>query len=123
VNTPLTLQSVNGPAVTVINGGGTNQCVYLATNAMLVGFTLTNGFTDGNSNNGGGVYCESINSVLSDCVLPRVASKAMSYHYHFNRPTAVRRDNGDADDLVGLHKLNIAARCAIKNILRAFAAI
>ena len=61
VNTPLTLQSVNGPGVTVIDGGGTNQCLYLTNDAVLVGFTLTNGV--------GGVYCESTSAVLSNRVL------------------------------------------------------
>jgi parallel beta-helix repeat protein len=60
VDKPLTLQSVNGPDFTVINGGGTNECVYLTNNAMMVGFTLTNGV--------GGAYCES-SAVLSNCVL------------------------------------------------------
>jgi hypothetical protein len=61
VNTPLTLRSINGPDVTVINGGGTNQCAYLTNNTLMVGFTLTNGV--------GGVYCESTNAVLTNCVL------------------------------------------------------
>ncbi len=43
VDTPLTLQSVNGPDVTVINGGGVVRCLYLTNNVVLVGFTLTNG--------------------------------------------------------------------------------
>jgi hypothetical protein len=66
VDKPLTVQSVNGPDVTVIDGGGTNQCVYLANDAVMVGFTLTNGVNYGY---GGGVYCESTNTVLSNCVL------------------------------------------------------
>jgi len=60
VDTPLSLQSVNGPDVTVIDGGGAGRCLYLTNNAVLVGFTLTNGV--------GGVYCES-NAVLTNCVL------------------------------------------------------
>jgi hypothetical protein len=58
---PLTIRSVNGPAVTAIDGGGTARGVYLANNAVLVGFTLTNGY--------GGAYCESTNAVLRNCVL------------------------------------------------------
>jgi hypothetical protein len=65
VTKPVTLRSINGPGVTVINGGGTNQCLYLTNDAVLVGFTLTNGVAD----NGGGVYCESASAVLSNCVL------------------------------------------------------
>jgi hypothetical protein len=65
VDKPLVLSSVNGPDVTVINGGGTAGCVYLTNNAVMVGFTLTNGMAD----NGGGVYCESTSAVLSNCVL------------------------------------------------------
>jgi hypothetical protein len=66
VHKPLTVRSVNGPDLTIINGGGTNECLYLANNAVMVGFTLTNGYTYGN---GGGVYCESTNAVLTNCVL------------------------------------------------------
>jgi hypothetical protein len=66
VNPPLIVQSVNGPDVTVINGGGAQECLYLATNAVIVGFTLTNGVAEGN---GGGVYCESTSAVLTNCVL------------------------------------------------------
>jgi len=38
---PLTLRSVNGPELTVIDGGGSVRCVYLASEASLSGFTLT----------------------------------------------------------------------------------
>jgi hypothetical protein len=61
VNTPLLVQSVNGPGGTVIDGGGAAPCVYLTNNAVLVGFTLTNG--------SGGVYCEDASAVVSNCVL------------------------------------------------------
>ena len=65
VTKPVTVQSVNGPDVTVIDGGGAAGCLYLTSDAVLVGFTLTNGVAD----NGGGVYCESASAVLSNCVL------------------------------------------------------
>jgi hypothetical protein len=70
VTNPLALQSVNGPQFTVINGGGTNRCAYLASGASLSGFTLTNGVASGlHYLEGGGVYCESASAVLFNCVL------------------------------------------------------
>jgi hypothetical protein len=65
VDKPLTLQSVNGPDVTLIDGGGAVRCLYLTNNAVLTGFTLTNGSAE----QGGGVYCESTSAVLTNCIL------------------------------------------------------
>jgi hypothetical protein len=73
----LTIQSVNGPAVTVIKGyqvpgtatgAGAVRCVYLMTSSRLSGFTLTNGASDAQGF-GGGVACESTNAVITNCVL------------------------------------------------------
>ena len=64
VHKSLTLQSINGPGVTTINGGGTQRCIYLTNGAVLAGFTLTNGVSFG----GGGVFCE-FSAVVSNCVL------------------------------------------------------
>ena len=60
----LILQSVNGPALTIIDGGGTNRCVYLSSNSLFGGFTLTNGA----ATDGGGAYCES-NVAISYCTV------------------------------------------------------
>jgi hypothetical protein len=74
---PLLVQSVNGPAVTVIQGfpilgGSAVRCVYLSGRAWLVGFTLTNGGTglaaDAPEGNGGGVWCQP-GAVISNCVV------------------------------------------------------
>jgi hypothetical protein len=59
---PLTLQSVNGAAATVIDGGSAMRCLYLTNHVAVSGFTLRNGL----GNNGGGVFCEN-DDVLNDC--------------------------------------------------------
>jgi len=79
VDKPVTVQSVNGPAVTVIQGSGpmgTNgvRCVYLTNSAALFGFTVTNGATSTNGDFlkercGGGVWCASPSVVVSNCVV------------------------------------------------------
>jgi hypothetical protein len=56
VTNALTLQSVNGPAATVIDGGGTVSCVYLTDGSVLSGFTITHGH---GTPVGGGIYCAS----------------------------------------------------------------
>jgi hypothetical protein len=83
VDKPLAVRSIHGPDFTVIDGGGSNRCVYLADATSLSGFTLTNGsvavewvdagwdglyagWLDGL---GGGVRCQSTNAVVSNCVV------------------------------------------------------
>ena len=81
----VTVRSVNGPSATAIRGyqvssGSTAytngvRCVYMTNNAVLDGFTITNGSTLAASTNstnvlcGGGVYCESTNAILTNCIL------------------------------------------------------
>jgi hypothetical protein len=72
VTKPLTLLSVKGPQFTVINGGFSNQCVYLADGASLTGFTLTNGYnasSPSGADYGGGVQCASTNAFLTNCLI------------------------------------------------------
>ncbi len=78
------VRSANGPLVTSIvgqpapgttnNGDGAIRCVYVGKNAVLSGFTLTNGHTRADSGaddaelSGGGAWCES-GGVLTNCTL------------------------------------------------------
>lgn len=83
IDKAITVKSVNGPEATLIVGapapGGTNgagaiRCVYLGHNAVLSGYTLTNGHTlwrSGASHTearGGGAWCEP-SGVLTNCLI------------------------------------------------------
>jgi hypothetical protein len=73
ITKPLVVRSVNGPGVTVIDGGSTIRCVALVSSSVLSGFTLTNGYTRGE---GGGVigdnypyYNPTLTSILTNCII------------------------------------------------------
>lgn len=88
----VTVQSLNGPAVTVIQGvspGGNNavRCAHLSDGARLAGFTLRNGSTwtnDGGifghlfNRSGGGIYAEGL-AVVSNCVVTGCTSADSQY--------------------------------------------
>ena len=80
IDKAITVESLMGPEVTTIegtpaagggNGDGAVRCVYLGTNAVLSGFTLTNGHTSTNEDyglRGGGAWCES-SSTMTNCII------------------------------------------------------
>jgi hypothetical protein len=76
----VTVQSVNGPFVTTIEGiGATNgvnavRCAWLTNNAALIGFTITRGATQTtgdfiSQDSGGGIWCASSNALVRSCVI------------------------------------------------------
>ncbi len=71
----ITLVSAGGPRAAVIAGGQQTRCAYVGTNAVLMGFTLTNGNGSGviggditNEGSGGGAWCAP-GGVVSNCVV------------------------------------------------------
>lgn len=84
VTKPLLVRSVSGPRYTSIQGQfapqgtqdeGAIRCAYLVDGAVLAGFTLISGTTLSwpanqlQDQSGAGVWCESANSVVSNCIL------------------------------------------------------
>ncbi|MBI3851070.1 MAG: hypothetical protein HY298_12455 [Verrucomicrobia bacterium] len=86
IDRAVTVESLMGAEVTIIqgyqvpgttNGDGAIRCVYLANGASLSGFTLTSGATLTNGNwqlerlviHGGGLWCESTNAFVTNCVI------------------------------------------------------
>jgi hypothetical protein len=85
LNKAVTVQSVNGPWVTIIQGWRTNmnnpaavRCAWLTNNAALIGFTLKWGTTQTSGDtSGGGVWCASSNALVANCVI--VSNQAFTY--------------------------------------------
>jgi hypothetical protein len=92
VDKPVTVRSVNGAEVTIIQGAkapgpvGTGpaavRCAYLTNGAALYGFTLTNGATHAGGDAarercGGGIWCASVTAIVSNCI---VTSNTASYY-------------------------------------------
>jgi hypothetical protein len=87
LNKAITVQSVNGPWATIIQGNGQGagpgfvRCAWLTNGASLVGFTLSYGGTRTSGDtttlqSGGGVWCASSNAIVANCV---IATNAASY--------------------------------------------
>ena len=91
LNLPITVMSVNGFRWTAIQGAwdpmaitgpGAVRCAWVGDGAVLNGFTLQNGATsitgigivDGPLSSGGGVWCNSTNGIVSNCVLTNNAA-------------------------------------------------
>lgn len=78
ITNAITVQSLNGPWETVIQGAGpmgdsATRCAYVGAHGRLSGFMLTDGFTRNSGDavqerSGGGALCEA-SGVLSDCIL------------------------------------------------------
>ena len=64
VTNPIALRSMNGPESAIIDGGNLVRGVYLATNAVLDGFTVAQGYAD----SGGGVLCAD-GATVTNCIL------------------------------------------------------
>jgi hypothetical protein len=62
----ITIQSVNGSGVTVIDGNQANVCANLTDGSTLIGFTLTNGYS---MFAGAGVLCTSSNVFIFNCLI------------------------------------------------------
>lgn len=71
VNSAITVESVNGPAVTIVDGEAAHRVFYLGSTAcVLSGFTITNGKATAMwDNSGGGVYCSDYTAIVTNCTL------------------------------------------------------
>lgn len=95
ITNAITVRSVNGPAYTRIVGQGpigstAIRCAWVASNAVLDGFTLTNGFTlaEGHSVNetcGGGVWCEYDGAIVSNCIITGCGAINMGGGFYYGR--------------------------------------
>src|ERR1700677_2904020 len=102
-----TLQSVNGPATTLICGSNSISCIYLANGAILSGFTLTNGLLNSLASIGpllsvgGGAYCASTNTVVTNCVFINNSADEGAGAYSGTLINCTLQGNGCFDEIAG----------------------
>ena len=131
VTKPVVVQSVNGPTSTLINGqqassGLTNgpgavRCAYLTNNAQLIGFTLANGATVTSGlyreeQNAGGVWLESQNAVVSNCVIVgNSAAQSGGGAYSGTLIGCLLLDNSSVGDVGGGAAESVLIECSLVN--------
>ncbi len=104
LNKAITVRSVNGPEVTTIAGWGgmdgpdARRCAYVGTNAVLAGFTLTNGHTrttgtPQTEQSGGGVWCEDSGMVSNCIIVGNTAHSSGGGAYHGTLSRCILRGN------------------------------
>ena len=134
VRIPMTIRSVNGPGVTIIRGANffagepqSIRCAYLADEAQLHGFTLTNGATLslsaswGDDKKGGGVFCAGNSAIVSNCaIINNQASYAgggiyggRAYNSAIANNTA-SSDNGGGSLYCGLFNCHVISNSAFR---------
>ena len=136
ITNAITVRSANNdPAVTTIkgawdpatNGPAAVRCVYMVTGSKLIGFTLTNGATmvtgaGTHDQVGGGVKCQSTNTVVSNCVIVGNAAntqgggayRATLYNCTLirNSPSGKRVTNGGAAQECVLYNCGVIGNTA-----------
>lgn len=135
INKAVTVISVNGPGVTTIEGRwhnpggapansnyfGSNavRCVYMVAGARLAGFTLTKGAVpaSGSAPNlyGGGVWCETGDAVVSNCVFIANTANQGGASYRGVFYDCVISNNWGASYGGGLQDPIRLHNCAIRN--------
>ncbi|MCC7300607.1 MAG: hypothetical protein IT583_05965, partial [Verrucomicrobia bacterium] len=66
VTNKISIRSVNGSGVTVVDGGGITRCFNLSAACTVSDLTIRNGCASGH---GGGIYCANNLPVITDCVI------------------------------------------------------
>jgi len=70
VTNSLNVRSVNGAAVTIINGNRADKCFRISIGTILDGFTITNGYSTGTGwlGSGNGVHCDE-GGIVQNCII------------------------------------------------------
>lgn len=119
LNKAITVQSVNGPAATLILGNsvlGDNaiRCVYMTNNSVLSGFTVTNG---GTSTSGGGIYADGSSlAVVTNCVLIGNAAASLgggAYNATLYNSSIIQNSAYDGGGLNCSGSVKFATNCLI----------
>lgn len=81
----ITIKSINGPEVTIVDGNNSTRCFRIMGDTTIDGFTITRGYGDpigpyGDNYNGGGIYGSTMAAddiVISNCIIENNVSEGL----------------------------------------------
>ena len=104
----MTIKSVNGPEVTIVDGNDSNRCFNITQPISIYGLTITNGYT---TFNGAGIYCNDNSTIVSNCIFDSNHADINGGGMYKGKAIDCKFNENTANSYGGGSYLSIATNC------------